>query len=114
VVQFGDRIQDGLRVAGGDTAGPFPVIRVVSEVISPARQHHRPGGVGQQNPDRQGFGLAVPDPDRVQWFLDDAVQGFPGEPGEVDRDMLAVEGALDERPDTDRGGDGGPGVAGVG
>jgi hypothetical protein len=37
-------------------------------------------------------------------FLDDAVQCFARESGEVDGYVVALEGLLDEWPDADRGG----------
>jgi hypothetical protein len=95
-------VQDGTGVRGGDLAGAIAVGRIVGEVVGAAGQGHRPGGVGQQEPDGQGAGLGVADPDLVQGFLDDAVQGLPRESGEIDRDVLAVERALDVGPDADR------------
>ncbi len=43
------------------------------------------------------------DADAVERFLDDAVQGLAGESGEVDRDVLSRERALDIGTDADRG-----------
>ena len=42
-------------------------------------------------------GLIWPEPDLVERFLDDAVEGLAGESGEVDGDVLAGECLLDER-----------------
>jgi hypothetical protein len=96
-------VQDGMGVAGGQPVGAGPVVRVVGQVVGPAGQHHGTAGVGQQEPDGQGGGLVLADADLVERFLDRAVEGFAGESGEVDGDVLAGEGLLDERAQADRG-----------
>jgi hypothetical protein len=44
----------------------------------------------------------VADADAVERFLDDAVQSLAGESGEVDRDVLSRERALDVGTDASR------------
>jgi hypothetical protein len=94
-------VKDRMGVPGCEPGGAFPVVRVVGQVIGAAREHHGPGRVGEQHPDGDAGGPDPPDPDLVERFLDDAVQRLTGEPGEVDRDMLAGERLLDKRADAD-------------
>ena len=63
-------------------------------------------GVGDQDADVDALGHELAEPDLVQRLLEDAVQRLPGEPGEVDRHLRLLEGALDVR--TKRDGPGGP------
>lgn len=95
--EFLHGLKDRIGVPERDLVDAGAVAGVVGEVLDAAREGHRPGGVGQQHPDGDGGWLDLPEPDLVQRFLDDAVQGFPGETGEVDSDVLAGECLLDER-----------------
>src|ERR1035441_4701954 len=85
---------------GGGAGGGF---RVVGEVVGAAGQGHGAAGVGKQHPYGQGGGLDLADADLVEGFLDRAVEGFTGESGEVDGDVFAGEGLLDEGTQADRG-----------
>jgi hypothetical protein len=82
-------------VAAGDLVHAGPVVRVVGQVVDPAQDGHGPGGVGQQHPDTDASGLDLSGADLVKGFLDNAVQGLAGEPGEVDRDVLGGKCLLD-------------------
>jgi hypothetical protein len=64
-------------------------------------QDHGAAGVGEQHPDGHGGGFDAADADVVEGFLDRAVEGFAGEFGEVDGDVLGGEGLLDEGPHPD-------------
>jgi hypothetical protein len=83
--------------------GAGAVFRVVGEVVGSAGQGHGTAGVGQQHPYSHGGGLDLADADLIEGFLDRAMEGFAGEPGEVDGDVLAGEGLLDEGTQADRG-----------
>ena len=90
-------------MAGGQPVGAGAVFRIIAEVVGPAGQDHWAAGIGKQHPYRQGGWLDPADADLIEGFLDRAVEGFAGESGEVDGDVFAGEGLLDERPQADRG-----------
>jgi hypothetical protein len=94
-------VQDRMGMAEGEPVHAGAVVRVVGQVIGPAGQHHGAAGVGEQQTYRHGGGLDQADADLIQGFLDDSVQRLPGEAGEVDGDVLAGEGLLDERTQAD-------------
>jgi hypothetical protein len=95
-------VDDRTGVPGGELVGALTEGWFVGVVVGAAGQDHRAGGVGQQEPDGQRPRLGVADADAVERFLDDAVQSLAGESGEVDRDVLSRERALDVGTDASR------------
>jgi hypothetical protein len=96
-------VEDGVGVAGGQPVGTGAVVRIIGEVVGTAGQDHGAAGVGKQHPYRQGRGLDLADADLIERFLNRAVEGLAGESGEVDGDVFAGEGLLDEGAQADRG-----------
>ena len=62
------------------------------------------GGVGDEDADRDRVGRGGAGADLVEWLLDGAEQGLGGEAEEVDRDVGALEGALDHGAHSDGAG----------
>jgi hypothetical protein len=93
--EFGDVVDDGQGVAAHDLGGTVAELGAVGQIFDVAGERHGRGGVGDEDADVDGLGGQAADSDFVEWFLHDALQGLSGEAGEVDDDVLGVEGAFD-------------------
>ena len=82
-------------------ARPAAGMRARRQVGDPARDRPRLAGIRDQDADVDALGDELADPDLVQRFLQDAVQGLAGEPGEVDRYLGLLERLLDMRAQRD-------------
>jgi hypothetical protein len=95
VGQLGHGLSEGVGVAAADLLCPLTERGLVGQVFGPAREGPRPVGVGHQDAQGDAFGPELADPDFAQRFLHDAVEGLPGEPGEVNRHLGLLECPLD-------------------
>lgn len=100
--QFGDCVGDGANVAVHDRGRSGAELGAVGEVVNAARDGQRGCGVRDEDAHGDGLGAEAAGSDLVERLLHRAVQGLAGEAGEVDRNVLGLEGAFDVRAQADR------------
>jgi hypothetical protein len=100
--EFLHGVQDGMGMPRGQPVHTGPVVGVVAKVVDPAGQHHGSAGVGSSSRIARVAGLFWP-MRSCRGVPGLRRGGFRGESGEVDGDVLAGEGLLDERAQADRG-----------